>query len=160
MSYLKQYYEEPDDFIKHFQSLLDKPFQKWFFALDKNKKATLGDLKREFLAKCLEYEREQHELCDLKKKEFLEKLKGDPDVDQTRLQEKPLYSYFEHKLRIHTKMLPSLNRSSTLVRIIFQLDDTDLIEKFYSMKHDASVEGVKTLLNRAEFEDSLSNGGA
>lgn len=108
----------------------------------------------------MDYEREQHELCDLKKSEFLKKLKGDPDVDQTKLQKKPLYSYFEQKLRIHSKMLPSLNKSSTLVRIIFQLGDADLIEKFYPMKDDASVEGVQTILNRAEFEDSVSDGGA
>lgn len=157
VGHLKQNYEEPDDFIQYFQSLLDKPFQKWFFALPKAKKATLAELKREFLAKCMEYEREQYEMCDLKKKEFLVKLKSDPDIDQTKLENKPLYTYFEQKLRIHAKMLPSLDKSSTIVRIIFQLDDKDLIEIFYPMKGDASLEGLQTILNRAEFQDSLKD---
>ena len=116
-------------------------------------KRNLDDLKNEFIAKCLAFEREQHEMCDLKKAAFLAKLKSDPSVNQTQLTEKPLCTYFEQKLLIHSKVLPCLDKASTIVRIIFQWDDDNLIDIFYPMRGDK----LSTIRNRAEFEDSISS---
>lgn len=121
--------------------------------MDASKKATLADLKSEFIAKCLDYEREQPEMCDLKMKEFLVKLKSDLTVNQTKLKEKTIVSYFEQKLLVHSKVLPSMCRESTIVRIIFQLGDDKLIKVFYPMRSNK----LETILNRAEFEDSLES---
>lgn len=151
IGYLKYSYDSPDDFIQYFQGFLDRNYQNWFFGLDDSKKANLTVLKTEFLSKSVCFERDQHELCDLKKDAFLEKIKSELSKE---VADQPLVTYFQQKLLCHSKAMPKLAKLTTLVRIIFQLGDPELIDRFYPMRCDS----IKTILSRAQFEDKLKKG--
>lgn len=149
VAHLESFYSDPNEVIKYFQSFLDKDFQVWFFSLDESKKSSLKDLKREFLHQATTFQREQHKLCDLPKDAFLVKLKKIDSKLVQSIQDEPLVTYFKHKFICYSKALPKHDKTTVTSKIIFQLDDDDLIKKFYPLRSDE----LATILLFAQFED-------
>jgi hypothetical protein len=143
-------YNCPNDLLHYFHSFLnDNDLKIWFYKLTDDKKSDFSRFKPIFIAKCLDLEIIIHDLVDLKKNQFLAKLKILYPKLTNEIDSSPLTTYFTQKFLMYSKLFPQLNKELGTKKIIFQLEDKELIKKFYNFRKD----NLKTIISFAELED-------
>lgn len=100
----------------------------------------------------IEIESTYYQLLDLRKDQFLQKLKLFKSNDDKLIQsieKSPINTFFHQKILIYSKVFPDLNSSDIIRKVIYQLDDKKMIEKFYKFRSN----DFSTLLEFAKYED-------